>query len=402
MRQNRAGDVSMTFGGDTGEMGRVGIATMVYGDNVFWGHPKGDRGGAGAFGMVGGTSGAGRRAENAVGSTIEELRAALGRMQARVSQIGWVVDKMPLADPTKGDYRPAAGSGALDRGVKFFVPWGLYGMVGEWNFYKSESAPQVVLGENFYMQPELVDRSMYYYVPRNDLTVNECTADDYVAGPLEDWIDGALRFDSKRTAVLTNAEMSVDLNYGRGQHSDGSTRKTLDMGTNSFLIEAYFKADAGSAGGTIATKADGAGYELAIDGQGRAVMRLLQGGKAAASLASSKAVNDGQWHHLVAEVDRPASKMTIYLDGAKDAEGAAALAPDASLANTGDFVVGKGFAGAMDFLRVSRGTLADASTTYAELYAWEFNGPFLTDFCGNKPVGKRDAGAIEYLGAAAQ
>ncbi len=63
-------------------------------------------------------------------------------------------------------------------------------------------------------------------------------------------------------------------------------------------------------------------------------------------------------------------------------------------------MVGKGLVGAMDFLRVCRGTLADAHTTYAELYAWEFHGPFLTDFCGNKPVGKRDAGAIEYVGAA--
>ena len=39
-------------------------------------------------------------------------------------------------------------------------------------------------------------------------------------------------------------------------------------------------------------------------------------------------------------------------------------------------------------------------TTIEELYAWEFNGPFLRDFCGNQPVGKRDAGAIEYVGEA--
>jgi hypothetical protein len=416
MIQNRPGDVSMTYGGDTGEMGRIGIATMAYGSNVFWGQPKGERNGEGAFGMVGGTSGPGQRAQTYQGKTIEELRAALEKMQCRVSQIGWQVDKMPLADPAKGDFRLAADSGAAKRGVKFFVPWGLYGMVGEWNFYKSQTAPQIVLGENFYMQPELASRDMYYYVPRNDLTVNECTPDDYVAGPLEDWIDGALRFDGKRYAVLTNAEMTKDLVYSGGgrrgggpQTSPGSQRKTLDMSTNSFLVEAHFRTDPGLVNGTIAAKADQAGYELGMDQDGHAVVRLLQGGKAAVSLASSRAVNDGQWHHLVAEVDRPASQMRIYLDGKSDSElkdKAAMLAPDVSLANTGDFLVGKAndgrfFAGCLDFLRVSRGTLADARTTYEELYAWEFGGPFLRDFCGNQPVGKRDAGAIEYTGGAA-
>ena len=62
---------------------------------------------------------------------------------------------------------------------------------------------------------------------------------------------------------------------------------------------------------------------------------------------------------------------------------------------------GRFFAGCMDFLRVSRGTLADANTSYDELYAWEFNGPFLRDFCGTQPAGKRDAGAIEFTGDAA-
>lgn len=53
------------------------------------------------------------------------------------------------------------------------------------------------------------------------------------------------------------------------------------------------------------------------------------------------------------------------------------------------------FRGAIDFLRVSRGTLADAKTMIDELYAWQFNGPFLRDFRGMSPEGKRDAGALE-------
>ena len=33
----------------------------------------------------------------------------------------------------------------------------------------------------------------------------------------------------------------------------------------------------------------------------------------------------------------------------------------------------------------------------AELHAWQFNGPFLYDFAGNKPKGRRDAGALEKV-----
>ena len=37
----------------------------------------------------------------------------------------------------------------------------------------------------------------------------------------------------------------------------------------------------------------------------------------------------------------------------------------------------------------------DTKTTIDELYTWQFDGPFLRDFTGRKPVGRRDAGAIE-------
>jgi hypothetical protein len=68
--------------------------------------------------------------------------------------------------------------------------------------------------------------------------------------------------------------------------------------------------------------------------------------------------------------------------------------------NAADFVIGKNsdgnfFAGTLDFVRVSKGTLYDALTTIDELYKWQFNGPFLRDFAGNVPVGQRDAGALE-------
>jgi hypothetical protein len=39
--------------------------------------------------------------------------------------------------------------------------------------------------------------------------------------------------------------------------------------------------------------------------------------------------------------------------------------------------------------------LEDAQTDIAELYEWQTNGPFLRDFRGNEPTGRRDAGALE-------
>ena len=75
--------------------------------------------------------------------------------------------------------------------MKYFVPWALARNVGEWNFLKSASSPQVVLGEGFYMTDEYLSRDMYYFIPRNDLLVSACTPEDYVPGPLEkDWIAG--------------------------------------------------------------------------------------------------------------------------------------------------------------------------------------------------------------------
>jgi hypothetical protein len=393
-RQNRPGDVSMLGGGDTGEMGRMGIPTMAYDSNVFHGSPK-------EFGEVAGISNKGGGQTPVVkGNTLDEMRKALEEQKCRLGGLGWHVDKAPLTDPANKDYRPAADSGVGGRGVKYFVPWALARNVGEWNFFKSASAPNIVLGEGFYMTDEYLDRGMYYFIPRNDLTVSACAVQDYVAGQLEDWIEGALAFDGKRVASLAHAEMTKSMDYPGGKKGekttyDGSKRETLDMGANNFLIEIVFKTDAGHANGILASKSAQAGYELAVGADGGACLTLQAGG-AKASVASTSKVNDGKWHHVIAEVDRAAGKATLYVDGKAAGEGKLdALDKTASLANTADFVVGKGLSGAVDFLRVCRSTLAESKTSIEELYAWEFDGPHLRDFAGRKPKGKRDAGAIQ-------
>jgi hypothetical protein len=90
------------------------------------------------------------------------------------------------------------------------------------------------------------------------------------------------------------------------------------------------------------------------------------------------------------------------VDNRKDAS-APGVDASVSLANDGDVFVGgtsggRHLDGTLDFLRLAHGTLADADTTIEELYAWEFNGPFLRDFAGRKPVAvRRAAGAIERV-----
>ena len=396
--QNRPGDVSMLGGGDTGAMGRTGIPTMSYASNVFFGNPTN-------FGCVAGisTRDAGGGAPVVPGKTLEELRDKLQAEKCRLASIGWQVTEPPLANPAKKDYRPTADSGDQRRGVKYFVPWALARNVGEWNFYKSATAPRIVLGEGFYMTDEYRDRGMYYFIPRNDLTVSACSPKDYVAGPLEDWIDGALVFDGKdRVASLSHAEMTKSMRYpGRRARTndtyDGSKRETLDMSVNNFLIEVVFKTDSVNKKGVLASKLDRSGYELAVGLDGGLCLTIQAGGSKASAFSVVK-VNDGNWHHVLAEVDRAAGRATIYVDGKAAGEGKLDwIAKDATLSNTADFIVGKGFAGAVDFLRVCRSTLAESKTSIDELYAWEFNGPFLRDFTGRTPpAGKpRDAVAIQ-------
>ena len=84
----------------------------------------------------------------------------------------------------------------------------------------------------------------------------------------------------------------------------------------------------------------------------------------------------------------------MYVDGKKDGS-AAGVDASVSLANEGDVYVGgtpegRYLDGALDFLRIAQGTLADADTTIEELYAWEFDGPQMRDFTGRKPTGARE------------
>ena len=292
-----------------------------------------------------------------------------------------------------------------------FVPWGLYGVVGEWHFLRHPADPTLVLGENIYMNDEWLTRSMYQDIPRNDLQCHKVDTNSFTVGQLEDWTAGALRLDgSKQYCEITDASLREDydwedLDEGTTGSYPGEKRKTVDMDSNDFLIELVFRSEPGHTGGTLVAKRAERGYVLDIGPDGSARL-TLDFGTATYTRSTSQTLNDGSWHHLVAQVTRQGSAgIQLFVDG-QPADGPAAgkmQAATASLSNTGDFLVGRSpgaettyFAGTLDFLRVARGTLTAAKTTITELYRWQFDGPFLKDLYGHPPSGAgRYVGAVE-------
>ncbi len=342
-------------------------------------------------------------------NSLESFRKALAERGALASGVGEMSEKPVLRDPAKHDFRLVPDSPAVDAGVKVFVPWGLYASVGEWHFTRNHKDPAQVTDEHWYMAPYYAARDDYWKTPRYPLKGVNVRADDYIDGPLEDWTQGALRLNGRdQYLVLSQEEIAKPFSLEAGKRAaSGSVvpateKRTVDIAETSFLIEACLRIEPGHTVGALVSKMAERGYALSLDGEGRLSFAVRGEAAASASASTRDRVNDGRWHHVVAECDRAAGCLRVYLDGKMAAE-ARGERLDGSLANAADFLVGKSakgalLAGAIDFLRVCRGTLADAKTTIAEFRAWEFDGPQYRDFCGHRPAGKgRDAGAIELV-----
>ncbi len=241
------------------------------------------------------------------------------------------------------------------------------------------------------------------------LTGVNITKENYVDGPLEDWTKGACTFNGKdQYAVCLNSQLNkaliIPIRFRwdkNGQKEDrqvtGREFKSPQVWDSNFCIEAYFKTESKDC--VLVQKMAQVGYGLTIDGSGKLVFEVKASG-VSSRLKSRTKVNDGKWHHIVAEAERSAKKLTIYVDGKIDASGAGI--GNASINNDSDLLLcgtpnGKYLKGTLEFVRISLGTLKDAKTDIKELYAWQFDGPFLRDFTGRKPKGKRDAGALEMI-----
>ena len=339
---------------------------------------------------------------------LDDFRAALREQSALATDLGVPAKAAPLPRAAEHDFTPGADSAAIDAGVRVFVPWALSGVVAEWNFYPAGDGPGRILDEHWYLTPYSVRREMYHRCPTYPLTAVSTAREDYVAGPLEDWTRGALRFNGKaRYAVLANELIVAPFKYRTPTQereprvASGLELKSPQVHDSSLIVEVYAKVDAGHTGGVLIEKLSDAGYSLTIDEAGRALFRVA-GADSTAQVASSLPLNDGAWHHLLCELDRERERLVLYLDGVEHAE-AEGLGAGVSLANDGDLHVGgtpdgRHLSGTIDFMRIALGSLSDARTTIGELHAWQFDGPFLRDFAGRDPVGAgRDAGAVERV-----
>ncbi len=442
--------------------------------------------------------------------TLEGFRRALA-MRGTIGDPGEVAARPPLRDAANRDFRPTQA--AYGKGVRVFVPWGLYATVAEWDFYHAGNDPTLILDDHFHMASYFFGRETYCKNPTYPLRTVHVAEENFVQGPLEDWCQGALKFNGKNQyAVLAQSSLAgspqrekapkidnkphpkitfqtppsfvpdrpaevklrlhgvtpgmkiqADLHWqrddgqfggmnawgGEGHAVSGEgpyvfkftpkpkpglayyivTAYTTPTGDwkdhvdvafwgvpaqtvapaegyrspaidkTNFLVEAYFRMEPGQTGGVLLQKMVREGYALGIDSPGT-VLFLVAGQTESGEVASKAKVNDGRWHHVIAEADRKAKRLTLYVDGRRDAE-AAGIGP-VSIANEADLYVGGRpnggcLAGTIEFMRVALGTLDDAKTTIEELYAWQFSGPFLQDFMGRQPLGRRDAGAIQHV-----
>ena len=342
--------------------------------------------------------------------TFDQARQALQDVKSIAADLGVVAHTPVMKDPANRDFSLIKGSPAIDQGVTCFVPWPLYATVGEWHFYPAGNDPTRIMDEHWYMAPYYYVRDNYYKLPMFPLTGVNITQENYVDGPLEDWTEGACYFNGENQyAVCSNEKLNQTLTVPirfrwdkNGQKEDrkvtGPDFKSPQVWASSFCIEAVFKTESTQC--VLVEKMARSGYGLTLDESGRLSFTVKATGRAA-QLKSRRRINDGKWHHVIAEADRSTQTLTLYIDGQKDGSGAGI--GNASLDNDSDLFVcgtpdGQYLEGAMEFLRISLGTLEDAKTDIKALYAWQFDGPFLRDFAGRKPIGKRDAGALEYLG----
>lgn len=177
---------------------------------------------------------------------------------------------------------------------------------------------------------------------------------------------------------------------------DGAQSRTVDITTGNLLIETVLQTV--DTDGVLVRKMDAAGYELALDG-GKPRLTLRDQSGVEQVVTGSVTLTGDTWRHLIVEVDRK-SDVRIYLDGKRLETSATGSMPGGSLGNKSDFHVGGApgqphLTGTLDFLRIARGSLADADTTIEELYAWQFDGPQFRDFAGNdRRAGTNAAGAL--------
>ena len=122
--------------------------------------------------------------------------------------------------------------------------------------------------------------------------------------------------------------------------------------------------------GTAYTVVDNSGEirDFAVD-----IVGTVDNGKGSTPMIMAKA--SGPVVEQAGGILQGMSGSPVYVDGKLAGSKPFASKGDASTA--ADILVGKGFTGDIDFLRLAHASLAESHTDIRELYTWEFAGPFL-------------------------
>lgn len=442
LQADRSGNPSLIGGGDDGSSALRGIPTLGFGHNAFHGD-------AGAGRLI--TASAYDGENEIVSPYVEVMAQQMEAFPIRYPHFGERSDTAvifgssndPMEDTSEADFRHTASPQVLDAAGTYFVPWGLRGVVGEWNFTENHADPTQLVDFGFYLSEAHFERMMFEFIPYFTLKANHATLADYVPAHHEDWTNGAFRFDGTNYATYPDAKMREEIAVPLEGRSDwvnrasknpnwvadepsgpdgaytsddylrfpGHLRKTPAISTENLLVEATLKVVPATTG-TIVSKHDGeSGYRLFINAQGHAEMEISSAGEHF-SVATSTPIDDDTWQHVIVELQRADlgqsnGRLTLYHNGQLDTQiSNLPLSTEDSLDNPADLVVGARNTGSgftdylqadLDFLRLAHHTLAAANTSIEELWAWQSDGPWKRDMRGNLPVNKRDAGALEAI-----
>lgn len=323
-------------------------------------------------------------------ATAQAFANALSNRQGMAWATGSAQANSVVQNAGGRDFRLQAGTIAEDAAGRVFVPWALARVEGEWHFSLNRKFPTNILDEAWYMRPAYYGRDTYQNMPTMPLTAENVSSADFVASPWDEWVLGALRLDGATKYAWSP---------GSGPYG-----MTLDIGTNSFVVEAIFRTAVGHTGGVLVAKCGTSGYCMDVDEGGFVRWRLVVHTAEVYRVRSGMQVNDGAWHHVLVEYRRGVPNLcNVYLDGvyangvsAGELPGSGVVVTSAAPFYVGRDIAGNYFAGEVDFVRVARASLVEAATTIEELYDWQFGGPQYFDFRGAAPHGRRDSGALEY------
>ena len=178
----------------------IDYSTLAFSRNLFYGEPS-------YFGQLGT-----RRSDRF--QDIGSWRNAMRTRGLMSYDTGREISESPVQNAPDHDFRLTKGSPAIDAGARVFVPWALYGVVGEWHFLRRNRNPSIINGENINMDSAWLKRDMFQLIPRNDLDCVNTSASDFQMGLLEDWIPGALNFDGKtRACALSGNNQGIQAMY---------------------------------------------------------------------------------------------------------------------------------------------------------------------------------------------